>query len=121
MNVPKPLRFEVEPNTVLKILNILYTCTVRTIYTDCSRAHRILRHVIYHSVAKSEKETSQLAAGYGSRVVRLTSCPTSSGSFIHFVKKRLGFLSLAAISIDTVLNNNDEDDEGNEQKANQRK
>ena len=60
MNVPKGLRFEVEPRTVLKILNILY---IRTIYTDCSCAYCIPRHVLYHSVAKSEKETSQLAAG----------------------------------------------------------
>ncbi len=38
---------------------------VRTIYTDCSRAYSILRHVLYHSAAKSEKETSQLARNGG--------------------------------------------------------
>ena len=36
---------------------------IRTIYTDCSRAYHILRHILYHSAAKSEKETSRLAAG----------------------------------------------------------
>ena len=63
MNVPKPLRFEVDPGTVLKIFNvficILFTHTVRM----HKRIIRILRHVPYHSAAKHEKETSQLAAG----------------------------------------------------------
>ncbi len=38
---------------------------IRTIYTDCSRAYRIGVYLdtYYHSAAKSEKETSQLAAG----------------------------------------------------------
>ena len=52
MNVPKLLRFEIDSGTVLKILNVLYI-----LYTDCSRAYRILRHILYHSTAKSEKET----------------------------------------------------------------
>ncbi len=58
---------------------------IRTIYTDCSRAYRILRHVLYHSAAKSEKETSQLAAGSCSCVVTMTSCPTSSDSFLLYL------------------------------------
>ncbi len=62
MNVPKPLRFEVDPKTILKIFNVLCTS-----YTDCSRdrVHIVLRHVLYHSAAKSEKETSQLARNGG--------------------------------------------------------
>ncbi len=53
MNVPKP-------QTVSMILKVYVH--VRTIYTDCSRVYRMLRHVLYHSAAKSEKETNQLAA-----------------------------------------------------------
>ena len=42
MNVPKPVRFEVDPKTVLKILNVLYrayvlftqTVRVRIVYRD---------------------------------------------------------------------------------------
>ena len=60
--------------------------------TDCSCAYRIVRHsiiVLYHSTAKSEKETSQLAAGYGSCVVRTMSCPTSSDfEFTIIITKR---------------------------------
>ena len=62
MNVPKQLTFEVESKTVLKILNILYNVLLTQSYY--SRACRIRRHVLYHSAAKSEKEISQLAAGY---------------------------------------------------------
>ncbi len=38
---------------------------VRTIYKDSSCAYRLLRHVLHHSAAKSEKETSQLARNGG--------------------------------------------------------
>ena len=64
MNVPKPLRFEVDPKTVLKILNVLCTYYLHRLFAR-SRAYRILRHVLYHSAAKSEKETSQLARNGG--------------------------------------------------------
>ena len=57
INVPNPLRFEVDPKTVSMILNVI----IHTIYTDCSHAYHTLRHVLYCSAAKSEKETSQLA------------------------------------------------------------
>ncbi len=66
MNVPKPLRFEVDPKTVLKILNVLCTYYLHRLIAR-SRAYRILRHVLYHSAAKSEKETSQLARNGGAR------------------------------------------------------
>ena len=59
MNVTKPLRFEVDPGTVLKIFNVL----LYVLFTQTARAYRILRHILYHSAAKSEKKTSQLASG----------------------------------------------------------
>ena len=53
MNVPKPLTLEVEPKTV-RSKDI--ECFIRTIYTDCSRAYRILRHVLsFRSLASLRK------------------------------------------------------------------
>ena len=72
---------------------------MRTIYTECLRAYRILRHVLYHSAAKSEKETCQLAAGSWSCVVTMMPCPTSSAvnlSYIHAIKYAyLDFLNIS--------------------------
>ena len=87
MNVPKPLWFEVDAKTILKILKVF----IRTIQTDCLRVYRILRHVLCHSTAKSEKETSQLAVGLYCCCEVEWSCPPSSALNIaaiftqHFV------------------------------------
>ncbi len=64
MNVPKPFRFEVDPKIVLKILNVLCTYYLHRLFAR-SRAYRILRHILYHSAAKSEKETSHLSRNGG--------------------------------------------------------
>ncbi len=59
MNVPKPLT---RVRTKDRFQDI--ECFIHVLFTQTVRVHdRILRHVLYHSAAKSEKETCQLATG----------------------------------------------------------